>query len=216
MSELEEEVRDLIKERYGGVPKFADKIGVNKQTIYSALNNGLCGSSMATMMPLVTELGLDPQWLTLGRVVPVAHCEEPCVYVPLYDRIPTGTPLETLKPRTTYPAPTKLHEVYPRAFMLRTSDESMNRILPFGCYALVTPDSEVTVPGAIYVVDVGVEDATMRRVNVLNNGLKLLPDSTDPTIKPLVLDYSDPACEPAVIIGQVVWYCAPEGWTSGS
>ena len=69
MGKVESEMRKLIVENYGSVVKFASEIGLPAQTVYSALRNGITGSSLMTAMPIVTALQIDPAELVKGKVV---------------------------------------------------------------------------------------------------------------------------------------------------
>ena len=71
MGKVENEIRKLIVERYGSVVKFASEIGLPAQTVYSALRNGIAGSSLVTAMPIVTALQIDPAELVQGNLVKV-------------------------------------------------------------------------------------------------------------------------------------------------
>lgn len=130
------------------------------------------------------------------------------VEVPLYGSIAAGKPIEMHQIEDTFVIPTALRERYPNAFLLKVVGESMNRVLPNGSYALVDPTSEA-VEGRAYAVAVNGYDATIKRVRHLANGIELAPDSTDPTIRPLVFDYADPDAETVTVIGEVVWYVVP-------
>ena len=41
MRRIEDEIRELIIERYSSIPKFAKAIGLPEQTVYSVLRNGI-------------------------------------------------------------------------------------------------------------------------------------------------------------------------------
>lgn len=129
-------------------------------------------------------------------------------YAPLYGSIAAGAPIEMLQINEVHPVPNALLERYPKSFYLKVSGESMNKCLPNGSYALVYPTAEV-VDGAVYAVSVGGSDATVKRVRKLNNGVSLEPDSTDPTFRPQVFDYSEGTAETLAVIGRVVWFCVP-------
>lgn len=133
--------------------------------------------------------------------------------VPLYGHIAAGTPLEMLEVDDMKPAPAAIRAKYPRAFFLEIRGESMNRILPNGCYALVDPCSEVTADMAPYAVCVNGYAATVKRVRKLAHGFQLVPDSTDPTYRPKTYDYNDPSTETITIIGRVVYYMLPFDWS---
>lgn len=133
--------------------------------------------------------------------------------VPLYGSIAAGTPIEMLQIDDTFPVPTKVHDTYPDAFLLKVVGSSMNRILPDGCYALVNPCEEVEYDNKPYAVCVNGHDATIKRVHKLDNGFELVPDSTDPTFKAKVYDYGEEGTEKITIIGRVVYHVIPFDWS---
>lgn len=130
------------------------------------------------------------------------------IEVPLYGSIAAGKPIEMFQIEDTFTIPRQMRERYPDSFLLKVCGESMNKILPNGSYALVNPTSEA-IDGKAYAVAVNGYDATIKRVRHLDNGIELLPDSTDPTIRPMVFDYADPEAETVTVIGEVVWYVVP-------
>lgn len=132
--------------------------------------------------------------------------------VPLYGSIAAGTPIEMLEMEDERPIPSKVHARYPDAFLLRVVGESMNRILPNGCFALVDPCDAVERDGQPYAVCVNGYDATVKRVRRLNNGFVLEPDSTDPTYEPRTFNYNEPGTQAVTVIGRVVYYVLPEDW----
>ena len=134
------------------------------------------------------------------------------VDVPSYGSIAAGTPIEMVEVKDSQPVPLKVHERFPKAFLLKVEGESMNRILPNGSYALVDPDQKEPISGKPYAVCVNGYDATIKRVRRLNNGFELIPDSNDPTYVPTVYNYNEPGTEPVTIIGRVVYYVLPFDW----
>lgn len=131
------------------------------------------------------------------------------VYVPLFGRIAAGEPLYMDKVDNHVLTPKELTRRYPHAFFLTIDGESMNRVLPNGCYALVNPDEKQIIDGVAYAVCVNGYDATVKRVRQLENGVELVPDSTDPTFHPMVYDATVAGTESITIIGRVVWYTVP-------
>ena len=109
-----------------------------------------------------------------------------------------------------------MHERYPNSFLLRVSGDSMNRRIPDGSYALVDPCAQVDVSGVPYAVAVGPDAATVKVVRRLANGLELLPDSTDPTFRPMLYDYNEPGTPEVSVIGRIVWHIPPAPATSRS
>lgn len=132
--------------------------------------------------------------------------------VPLFGAIAAGTPIEMIAVEDTFPIPAKVHEKHPDAFLLKVVGESMNKILPNGCYALVDPCEDVEVNGQPYAVCVNGYDATVKRVDKLANGFRLRPDSNDPTYAEKTYNYNEPDTEQITIIGKVVYYVLPYDW----
>lgn len=132
--------------------------------------------------------------------------------VPLFGSIAAGTPIEMIAVEDTFPVPVRVHEKHPDAFLLKVVGESMNKILPNGCYALVDPCEDVEVNGQPYAVCVNGYDATVKRVDKLANGFRLKPDSNDPTYTEQTYNYNEPDAEQITIIGKVVYYVLPYDW----
>lgn len=132
--------------------------------------------------------------------------------VPLFGSIAAGTPIEMIAVEDTFPVPARVHEKHPDAFLLKVVGESMNKILPNGCYALVDPCEDVEVNGQPYAVCVNGYDATVKRVDKLANGFRLKPDSNDPTYTEKTYNYNEPDTEQITIIGKVVYYVLPYDW----
>ena len=204
-----EQLKEMCRDRFKGIPAFAEKYDIRPQTLYSELSKEPVVLSSKALMAFALEFGLDPFALEKGRFV--SHEREP-VNVPLVGSIAAGQPVEMLETSDSHSIPAELADQYPRAFLLHVKGESMNKILPNGCYALVDPCSEVADSGKPYVVAVDESEATVKRVRLLNNGIELVPDSTDPTFKPQLFDFDVDSFESVRVIGRVVWYCLPADW----
>ena len=216
MGHVEEGIKELISEQFGSVPKLAEAIDLPAQTIYSALRNGIAGASATTVMPIAAALRIDPFELTRGNLAILPDEAAGTVEVPLFGSIVAGQPSEPDAADAMLPVPAELVRKYPRAFLLRVEGESMNRVLPNGCYALVDPCDSISASNRIYAVAVGEDRATVKRVKVLSNGYELFPDSTDSTFRSTVLDFGDIDADTVSVIGEVVWYCLPTDWRFSS
>ena len=216
METLEEAVRRLIKEGYGSIPKFAEKIDVPPTTVYNALDRGLANTRTELTDRIYRELNIDWDTAKLGddyrRLRLKDDTRGAFIDIPLYGSIAAGTPLEMIKVEDTHPIPLEVQKNYPDAFLLRVVGESMNRILPNGSYALIDPCKTVERDGQPYAVCVNGYDATIKRVKKLHNGFELVPDSTDPTFASTIYDYGVEGTETITVIGRVVWYCIPYEW----
>lgn len=152
--------------------------------------------------------------INMGEVIDDRPAPSPASFseVPVYGRIAAGTPIEMLEADEMHGVPTSVRDAHPGCFLLQVVGESMNRILPDGCLALVEPCDRVTRQGKPHAVTVNGFDATIKRVYVLENGYELVPDSTDPTFKPVVYDYGIEGTDEIRILGRVVWHTLPERW----
>lgn len=131
-------------------------------------------------------------------------------YIPIYGRIAAGAPLDMDSMDGRAPIPYEVMRKHPHAFLLKVDGESMSNVLPNGCFALVDPDRKTDIiNGNAYAVCVNGYAATIKRVVKLSNGFELVPDSKDPTYKPVVYDYGVEGTETITVIGEVVWYTLP-------
>lgn len=188
---------------------LAKKIGTTQQQIarYESDDNDVKGGalvkiSQALGVTISYLLGMDSASIPSGSMVEV----------PLYGAIAAGTPIEMVEVEDTQPIPVQLHERYPDSFLLKVEGDSMDRILPNGCFALVDPCDDVTHDGDPYAVCVNGYDATIKRVRKLNNGFELVPDSNDPTYRPQTFNYNEPGTQTITVIGRVVYYVLPFDW----
>ena len=188
---------------------LAKKVGTTQQQI-ARYESGENDVKASVLVSLSNALGV-----TIAYLLGMKDIQEPgsaMVDVPLYGSIAAGTPIEMIAIEDTQQVPEKVHAAHPKAFLLRVEGESMNRILPNGCLALVDPCTEVERDGLPYAVCVNGYDATIKRVRKLNNGFVLEPDSTDPTYEPQVFNFNEPDTMAITIIGRVVFYVLPTDW----
>lgn len=193
--------------------KLAEMIGTTQQQIarYESGNNDVKAS---VLIKLSGALDVTLSYLLgLKDTDDGSVHEDQFVDVPLYGSIAAGTPIEMMEVEDTFPVPARMHDMHPEAFLLKVEGESMNRILPNGCYALVDPCETVEENGAPYAVCVNGYDATIKRVRKLNNGFELVPDSTDPTYPVQTYNYNEPGTETITVIGRVVYYVLPFDWS---
>lgn len=216
METLEDAVRRLIKEKYKSIPKFAEVIDIAPTTIYNALDRGLANTRTELTDKIYRKLNIDWDTARLDddfRELKLKSQTASQFYdCNLYGSIAAGTPIEMIDVDDTHPIPSEVHDRFPNAFLLRVKGESMNRVIPNGCYVLVDPCDTVDADMQPYAVCVNGFDATVKRVRTLSNGFELVPDSTDPTYKPTVYDYGEPDTETVTVIGRVVWYTLPFEW----
>lgn len=190
--------------------ELAKRIGTTQQQV-ARYESGQNDVKSSVLMKLSSALGVTISYL-LG-VSNELRTNDGFVDVPLYGSIAAGTPLDMLTVEDYHEIPAVMHERYPNAFLLKVEGESMNKILPNGCYALIDPCENTDCNGAPYAVCVNGYAATVKRVKQLNNGFELVPDSNDPTYTPKTYNYNEEGTEEITVIGKVVYYVLPYDWT---
>lgn len=206
---------NAIRVHYGlSQADFGEAVGVSQTTV-SAWECGDSTPRKANVDAVVEAfpgITFDDVMGEMDGYARRASRRTPMAEVPVYGSIAAGAPLEMLAVEDTGHVPPEVASAHPRAFFLRVKGESMNRILPDGCLALVDPCETVERPGQPYAVCVDGCEATVKRVRPLANGFELSPDSTDPTYKPVVYDYGVAGTETITVIGRVVWHAIPANW----
>lgn len=190
--------------------QLADAVGTSQQTI-QRYEKGARDIKASTILKLSSVLGVTVSYL-LGMSAANDDVESDFVDVPLYGNIAAGKPIDMVEVDEMYPVPSPLVKKYPDAFLLRIKGNSMDRILPNGSYALINPCDDISVDNKPHAVCVNGYSATIKRVRKLSNGFELIPDSTDPTYKPVIYDYGEEGTETITVIGRVIWHCVPFDW----
>lgn len=188
---------------------LAEKMDTTQQTI-QRYESGSRDIKSNVLIKLSAVLGVTISYLLGMENTSIPNND--MVEVPLYGAIAAGTPIEMVPVENSQPVPSEVRRRYPSAFLLKVEGDSMNRILPNGCYALVDPCDAVEHNGAPYAVCVNGYDATIKRVNKLNNGFELAPDSNDPTYSKQVFNYNEPGTQTITVIGEVVYFVLPFDW----
>lgn len=147
---------------------------------------------------------LVKQYTDKGKPVPMQE-------ISLFGSISAGKPIEMIPIEETYPVAKPICDRHPHCFLLKVTGESMNRHIPNGVYALIDPSVTEVIDGKVFAVCLDDQEATIKRVHLLNDGVELQPDSYDPTFKSTIFDNADRDKHTLTIIGQVVWYFPPYG-----
>ena len=183
--------------------ELAEKMRTTQQTIQRYETNQV-NIRMDKMIEMSEILNVSLAYLLGMSSKPELSEASDMVPVPLLDSIAAGTSIEMIDADKTYDIPAEIHNKYPQAFLLKVADDSMNRVLPNGCYALINPCREATEPMKAYAVCVNGFNATIQRVRPLSNGYELIPDSIDPTFRPRIFDFNEIDTQSVSIIGEVV------------
>lgn len=127
---------------------------------------------------------------------------------PIVGSIAAGDPSAAIEMTgETRDLPAKVRERFPGGFFLLVKGDSMNKVLPEGCYAYIAPSDELEIKsGDVAAVKVNGDEATVKRVKLLDGLVILEPESTNPAHRRRVIDESDPDAPYVRILGRVVWY----------
>lgn len=191
--------------------ELAEKMRTTQQTIQRYETNQV-NIRMDKMIEMSEILNVSLAYLLGMSSKPELSEASDMVPVPLLNSISADTPIEMINVDETYDIPSEIHDKYPQAFLLKVVDDSMNRVLPNGCYALINPCKEAIEPMKAYAVCVDDFDATIQRVKPLSNGYELIPDSIDPTFRSQIFDFNEVDTQSVSIIGEVIWYLVPFGF----
>lgn len=191
--------------------ELAEKMRTTQQTIQRYETNQV-NIRMDKMIEMSEILNVSLAYLLGMSSKPELSEASDMVPVPLLGSISADTPIEMINVDETYDIPSEIHDKYPQAFLLKVVDDSMNRVLPNGCYALINPCKEAIEPMKAYAVCVDDFDATIQRVKPLSNGYELIPDSIDPTFRSQIFDFNEVDTQSVSIIGEVIWYLVPFGF----
>ncbi|MCL1846965.1 MAG: hypothetical protein FWF91_03250 [Coriobacteriia bacterium] len=132
---------------------------------------------------------------------------------PLFSENDVDKLIEHSDPESWFPVPRRFLEDHQDAFLLANSCTSMDKILPRGCYALVDPQQTDIYDRQMYAVIVNGDYATIRRLERLNNGVRMIPDSTDPTHEVITVDFNRTDPKNLQILGRVIWVTFPSDHT---
>lgn len=140
-------------------------------------------------------------------IIGEGHIGSTFVPVPLYGSVAAGRPIEMIEVDDMKEAPARFVDADPDCYLVRVRGNSMNHRIQDSDFALVSPRYTEPNDRDMFLVTVNGDDATIKMVRVLENGVELLPDSYDPTFRPRVLDFGEESTPPFRVLGKVVWWC---------
>ena len=210
---------NAIRVHYGLSQDQLAEITEVSQTTVSAWECGKSTPRRSNIEPLLStypELDYDAVYSRESgfaqRVLATLQEHRDCS-IPLYGSISAGKSVEMLPVDEFLDISESLKRRYPKAFFLRVNGESMNRVLPNGCLALIDPTQSEATDDGIFAICVNGAEATVKRVRLIGDNLLLVPDSTDTSYKEMLFDSNGATQESARIIGRVVWSCLPPDTT---
>lgn len=132
------------------------------------------------------------------------------VEVPFYGSIAAGAPIEMIDRGDTYLVPESIASEHPNSGVLQVRGNSWNKGGIYDGFFIVV-DFDITEPEndhEPFAVSIN-DTCTVKSIQRLENGVRLLPNSYDETIKPIVFDYDNDEGSITKPLGKVVWTFAP-------
>lgn len=139
---------------------------------------------------------------------------DPYVELPIFGEIAAGVPIEMLPVDSTNPCPKELLEPGHVYGWLRVNGNSYTKGGIYnGMLALVDFSDREYVPDKPFAVCVNGDSATIKEIEPKANGIELIPNSYDPTYRPMVFDYNEDDTEEVTIIGRIKTATYPVDWS---
>lgn len=207
----------LLVNREGSPSKFAKKVGSTKQ----AVANWVSGKNAPDIEKIaeIARVYNIPMSALLNGSIETEKIESQDIKsnsfidVPVLGSIAAGDPIDMMEIDDTFPCPVAVRNAHPNSGWLRIEGNSYSAGgLCNGMYALIDFDAKEIVPDKPFAVCVNGYAATIKAIEKLANGLKLIPKSYDPTYRPIVYDYNKDDTEEVTVIGQVVYASFPFDW----
>lgn len=177
--------------------KLASLVSVSRQA-YSTYETGTRDPDTRTLSQIALNLNVSVDYL-LGKIDQTQT--ESNHLIPLLGTVPAGVPIEAIENVEEY------IDLYPRfvkhgeLFALRVQGDSMEPDIRNGDIAIIEKQ-EFIENGGIAVIRVNGQDATLKRVKLLETGLMLIP--SNPAYDPVFFDAGQIASLPVTIIGKVI------------
>lgn len=192
--------------------QLADNVKMSAPMISHWENKGAKPSSKKTIKALcelfnVNEQDLfgysDGYYAKTRGVVEHLTPQSSDTYLPIAGVAPTGEPNIAIEQtgETLWCPPEFCRE---GNFFVRVHGDSMDKVLPDGSYALIDTSGEV-MSGNIALVKVNGDEATIKRVKLMDGAVFLEPESSNPEHRRRVIDETNPDSPEVRLIGRVVY-----------
>lgn len=200
-------------DKEGSKVAFARNIGVSKSAVTN-WTSGLNAPDIEMIAKIATIYNLPLSDILEGRLESPLPSDDASkagwVEVPFYGSIAAGEPIEMIDRGDTYLVPESIAAEHPNSGVFQASGNSWNKGGIFDGFFIVV-DFDITKPSnehEPFAVSIN-DTCTVKSIQRLENGVRLLPNSYDETIKPIVLDFDDNDGTIAKTLGKVVWTFAP-------
>lgn len=197
-----------LREKYNLSQKELGEIAGVSDKAVSTWENGLKEPRMGAIQKIADHFGILKSDIIEDRKIHRKEINGDSIQMPLLGSIAAGVPLEMIPVKEMVNVPREVAEMYPDAFLVQITGDSMNKVIPSNALALIDPTQEVR-NGDIAAVSVNGYDATLKRFYKFQNGITLEPESYNPNNKTQFYDSNNCEINQIHIKGKLVWYMAP-------
>ena len=78
---IEEQLRELIVNKYGSINKFAQECGISQSTIFTALGRGITKANIQTIITICRKLNISTDDLCQGQITPLQYLKPNVEYI---------------------------------------------------------------------------------------------------------------------------------------
>lgn len=184
-------IKERRKELKMTAETVAEKLNKHKATVYRYESDEIQNMPYDVLIPISKVLKTNPMYLMgltenkemtlddLNNLKIISDKQEPLETpkIKVYGKIAAGEPIEMIEDvdEINCPWATNPEDL----FALQVKGDSMNKVILDGHYAVLEKCKE-PITGKIYAVIVDNENATLKRLHILDGGVMLEPLSTNP------------------------------------
>lgn len=208
----------LIDKEGGNKSAFAKKVGVTRAAVTN-WTSGQNAPDIETIAQIAQAYKIPLSDVLEGNTSRIEYStikmvdDTSWVEIPFYGSIAAGVPIEMIDVDDTYLVPSKIIHEYKghRLGVMQIKGNSFNAGGIYdGFYVVIDFDNkEPTNSHDPFAVSVNNNTATVKAIEPLENGIRLLPNSYDPTIQPMTFTYDECNDQDVSVIGKIVWTFAP-------
>lgn len=187
---MEEEIKNMIVERYGSMRSFSDAIGLPNSTVVSILERGIGNSNITNVIKMCRALNISVDKLVdehkivstvLFDNAELLEIESNIIKIPVYGTIKAGIPIESQSDIIDYVEIPKSWSIGEKFFYgLKISGDSMYPKYQDGDIVIFEKNDDFSLfNGKDVAVMINGTESTFKKILVNEQGIILQPYNTD-------------------------------------
>ncbi len=213
MKSIQEKIKSRRLELGLSLENVAKELGVNKSTVMRYESKSIEKMPIDVIPPLAKILQCSPKYLMGWEDDTVTELDIKFDdYFPLHysTNLSAGTLEELLdsEPDAIVYVPIRFQMIKNRLHAFKVNGTSMNNVIQDGSIVITEDVSDfVSIQNGTIVVVLIDGEATVKRLYVNENQLTLMPDSSDKSHLPIIVDTE---VKQVYIVGRVIWHMNPD------